>query len=78
MNVWTKGDDATVCLSYCYHGAKATPELLAALSHLPAGSVRMRLHNVDYLATGGEHGLSSVSAQTREVWKLVSEVRGAA
>ena len=27
MNVWSKGDDAAVCLSYFYHGEKAKPEL---------------------------------------------------
>jgi hypothetical protein len=42
MNVWSKGDDAAVCLSYLYHGVKTTPELLAALSHLTTGSIRMR------------------------------------
>lgn len=60
MNTWTKGDDAAVCLSYRDHGVKATPELLAALSHLPPGSVGMRLQNVEYLATGGARGLSGV------------------
>ena len=72
MNVWSKGDDGAVCLSYCYHGAKATPELLAALSHLTPGSIRMRLQNVQYLATDGASGLSGVAAQTREVWARVS------
>jgi hypothetical protein len=72
MNVWSKGDDAAVCLSYLYHGVKATPELLAALSHLPPGSIRMRLQNVQYLATDGASGLSGVAAQTREVWGPVS------
>ena len=43
MNTWTKGDDAAVCPSYRDHGVKATPELLAALSHLTPGSIRMRL-----------------------------------
>src|SRR5262245_1841283 len=51
MNTWTKGDDAAVCLSYRDHGVKATPELLAALSHLTPGSIGMRLQNVEYLAT---------------------------
>ncbi len=77
MNVWSKGDDAAVCLSYCYKGVKATPELLAALSHLPSGSIGMRLQNVEYLATGGARGLSGVAAQTREVWALVSAARDA-
>ena len=72
MSVWSKGDDAAVCLSYAYHGVKATPELLAALSHLPPGSIRMRLQNVQYLATDGASGLSGVAAQTREVWARVS------
>ena len=77
MNVWTKGDDAAVCLSYRDRGVKATPELLAALSHLTPGSIRMRLQNVEYLATGGARGLSGVSAQTREVWTVVSAARDA-
>jgi hypothetical protein len=77
MNVWTKGDDAAVCLWYCHHGAKATPELLAALSHLPPGSIRMRLQNVEHLATDGTRGLSGVAAQTREVWALVAAARDA-
>lgn len=72
MNVWSKGDDAAVCLSYLYHGVKATPELLAALSHLTPGSIRMRLQNVQYLATDGASGLSGVAAQTHEVWARVS------
>src|SRR3984885_1563511 len=72
MNVWSKGDDAAVCLSYCYHDVKATPELLAALSHLTPGSIRMRLQNVQYLATDGASGLSGVAAQTREIWARVS------
>jgi uncharacterized protein len=72
MNVWSKGDDAAVCLSYLYHGVKATPELLAALSHLTTGSIRMRLQNVQYLATDGASGLSGVAAQTHEVWARVS------
>jgi hypothetical protein len=72
VNTWTKGDDAAVCLSYRDHGVKATPELLAALSHLTPGSIGMRLQNVEYLATDGAHGLSGVAAQTREIWTLVS------
>ena len=72
MNTWTKGDDATVCLSYREHGVKPTPELLAALSHLAPGSIGMRLQNVEYLATGGARGLSGVATQTREIWSLVS------
>ena len=72
MNTWTKGDDAAVCLSYREHGVKATPDLLAALAHLTPGSIGMRLQNVEYLATGGAHGLSGVAAQTREIWTLVS------
>ena len=78
MNSWTKGDDAAVCLSYHDHGVKATPELLAALSHLPPGSIGMRLQNVEYVATGGARGLSGVSAQTREIWALISAARDAA
>ena len=70
MNTWTKGDDAAVCLSYRDHGVRATPELLAALSHLTPGSIGMRLQNVEYLATDGDRGLSGVSAQTREIWAL--------
>jgi hypothetical protein len=77
MNVWTKGDDAAVCLSYRDHGVKATPELLAALSHLPPGSIGMRLQNVEYLATDGARGLSGVSSQTRQIWALVSAARDA-
>jgi len=72
VNTWTKGDDAAVCLSYRDRGVKATPELLAALSHLTPGSIGMRLQNVEYLATDGAHGLSGVAAQTREIWTLVS------
>lgn len=72
MNTWTKGDDAAVCLSYREHGVKATPELIAALSRLTPGSIGMRLQNVEYLATGGAHGLSGVATQTREIWTLVS------
>jgi hypothetical protein len=72
VNTWTKGDDAAVCLSYREHGMKATPELLAALAHLTPGSIGMRLQNVEYLATRGAHGLSGVTAQTREIWTLVS------
>jgi hypothetical protein len=64
-------------MSYCDHGAKATPELLAALSHLRPGSIRMRLQNVEYLATGGTRGLSATAAQTREIWELVSAARNA-
>jgi hypothetical protein len=78
MNTWTKGDDAAVCLSYRDHGVKATPELLAALSHLTPGSIRMRLQNVEYLATGGARGLPRVAAQTREIWALVLAARDAA
>jgi hypothetical protein len=78
MNSWTKGDDAAVCLSYHDHGVKAAPELLAALSHLPPGSIGMRLQNVEYVATGGARGLSGVSAQTREIWALISAARDAA
>lgn len=78
MNSWTRGDDAAVCLSYRDHGVKATPELLAALSHLTPGSIGMRLQNVEYVATGGDRGLSGVSAQTREIWALVSAARDAA
>jgi hypothetical protein len=78
MNSWTKGDDAAVCLSYRDHGVKATPGLLAALSHLPPGSIGMRLQNVEYVATGGARGLSGVSAQTREIWALISAARDAA
>jgi hypothetical protein len=78
MNTWTRGDDAAVCLSYRDHGLKATPELLAALSHLTAGSVGMRLQNVEYLATGGARGLSGTAAQTREIWALVLAARDAA
>lgn len=78
MNTWTKGDDAAVCLSYRNHGVKATPELLAALSHLTPGSIGMRLQNVEYVATGGARGLSGVSAQTREIWALVSAAGDAA
>jgi hypothetical protein len=78
MNTRTKGDDAAVCLSYRDHGVKATPELLAALSHLTPGSIRMRLQNVEYLATGGARGLSAVAAQTREIWALVSAAGDAA
>ena len=77
MTSWTKGDDAAVCLSYREHGVKATPELLAALSHLTPGSIGMRLQNVEYVATGGARGLSGVSAQTRETWALVSAARDA-
>lgn len=77
MNTWTKGDDAAVCLSYRDHGVKATPELLAALSHLTPGSIRMRLQNVEYLATDGAHGLSGVATQTREIWTLVSAAHDA-
>lgn len=77
MNTWTRGDDAAVCLSYRDHGAKATPELLAALAHLPADSIGMRLRNVKYLATGGACGLPNVSAQTRHIWALVSAARDA-
>jgi hypothetical protein len=72
VNAWTKGDDAAVCLSYRDHGVQATPELLAALSHLAPGSIGMRLQNVEYVATGGAHGLSGVAKQTREIWTLVS------
>lgn len=72
MSTWTKGDDAAVCLSYRDHGVKATPELLAALAHHTPGSIGMRLQNVEYLATGGAHGLSGVAKQTREIWTLVS------
>jgi hypothetical protein len=72
VNIWTKGDDAAVCLSYCEHGVKATPALLAALAHLTPGSIGMRLQNVEYLATSGAHGLSGVATQTREIWTLVS------
>ena len=56
---------------------KATPELLAALSHLTPGSIGTRLQNVEYLATGGAHGLSGVSAQTRETCALFSAARDA-
>lgn len=73
-----KGDDAAACLSYRDHGVKATPELLAALSHLTPGSIGRRLQNVEYLATGGAHGLSGVSAETGEIWALVSAARDAA
>jgi hypothetical protein len=72
VNTWTKGDDAAVCLSYRDHGVKATPGLLAALSHHTPGSIGMRLQNVEYLATDGAHGLSGVARQTREIWALVS------
>ena len=78
MTSWTKDDDEAVCLSYCAHGVKPTPELLAALPHLTPGSIRMRLQNVEYLATGGARGLSATAAQTREVWKLVSAAGPAA
>ena len=74
MTSWTKGDDAAVCLSYRDHGVKATPELLAALSHLSPGSIGMRLQNVEYLATGGDRGLSGVAAQTREIWAAIAAV----
>jgi hypothetical protein len=37
----------------------------------------MRLQNVEYLATGGDRGLSGVSAQTREIWALVGAARDA-
>ena len=74
MTTWTKGDDAAVCLSYRDHGVRATPELLAALSHLTPGSIGMRLQNVEYLATGGDRGLSGVAAQTREIWAAISAV----
>ena len=77
MTSWTRGDDAAVCLSYRYHGVKATPELLAALSHLTPGSVRMRLQNVEYVATDGARGLSGVATLTREIWGLVSAARDA-
>jgi hypothetical protein len=72
VTAWTKGDDAAVCLSYRDHGVKATPELIAGLSHLTPGSVGMRLQNVEYLATDGARGLSQVAAQTREIWALVA------
>jgi hypothetical protein len=72
MTTWTKGDDAAVCLSYRHHGVKATPELLAALTHLTPGSIGLRLQNVEYLATDGARGLSQVAAQTREIWALVA------
>jgi hypothetical protein len=75
MTTWTKGDDAAVCLSYREHGVKATPGLLAALSHLTPGSIGMRLQNVEYLATDGARGLSQAAAQTREIWALVSAAR---
>jgi hypothetical protein len=76
MTTWTKGDDAAVCLSYREHGVKATPELIAALSHLTPGSIGMRLQNVEYLATDGARGLSQVAVQTREIWALVAAARG--
>ena len=72
MSTWTKGDDAAVCLSYRDHGVKATPELLAALSPLTPGSIGMRLQNVEYIATGGDRGMSGMEAQTREICALVS------
>jgi hypothetical protein len=34
----------------------------------------MRLQNVEYLATGGDRGLSGVAAQTREIWAAISAV----
>jgi hypothetical protein len=74
VNTWTKGDDAAVCLSYREHGVKATPVLLAALAHLTPGSIGMRLQNVEFLATGGDRGLSGVAAQTREIWAAISAV----
>jgi hypothetical protein len=76
MTTWTKGDDAAVCLSYRQHGVKATPEVIAALSHLTPGSIGMRLQNVEYLATNGGRRLSQVAAQTREIWALVAAARG--
>ena len=42
------------------------------LSHLTPGSIGMRLQNVEYLATGGDRGLSGVAAQTREIWAAIS------
>ena len=72
MTRWTRSDDEAVCLSYRDHGAQVTPELRAALPHLTPGSIRMRLQNVQYVATDGACGLPNTAAQTREVWTAFS------
>jgi hypothetical protein len=68
---WAKSDDMIVCRSYLETGVMVTDELCARLPHHASGSIRMRLQNFDYLATGGASGLPNVAAQTREVWALV-------
>jgi hypothetical protein len=70
-NSWTKADDTIVGMSYLDHGATVTDALRANLPGHAAGSIRMRLQNFEYLATGGASGLAHASAQTHEVWAAI-------
>jgi hypothetical protein len=72
---WTREDDLIVCTSYLANGTSATDALRAALPGHEAGSIRMRLQNFRFLATGGEAGLANTAAQTREVWEIVQNLR---
>jgi hypothetical protein len=71
MTSWTKGDDAAVCLHYLAHGVTVTPELRAALAHLPATSIYLRLQNYEHIPAG-KGGLSNATGQQRETWARVS------
>jgi hypothetical protein len=72
MTEWTRSDDEAVCLSYRDDGMQVTLALRTALPHLTPGSIRMRLQNVQYLATEGACGLPNAAAQTRAVWAAFS------
>ena len=65
MTDWTRADDLIIGVAFKETGLAVTEPLMAALPQHDAGSIRMRLQNFQWLASGGQHGLYKVTESTR-------------
>ena len=74
MTDWTRADDLIIGVAYKESGLAVTEPLVAALPQHDAGSIRMRLQNFQWLATGGQHGLYKVTESTRWAHDVLSSL----
>jgi hypothetical protein len=71
---WTRADDLIIGVAYKESGLDVTDALTAALPDHDAGSIRMRLQNFQWLATGGQQGLYKVTESTRWAHDILSSL----
>ena len=74
MTDWTRTDDLIIGVAYNESGLDVTEALRAALPQHDSGSIRMRLQNFHWLATGGQHGLYKVTESTRWAHDILSSL----